>query len=65
MTPITLTTSQWLDIDPTYRAIVDHTPHVFAYDEDQARLRLMPVAISNPHRARRSASHPIRELQPA
>ncbi|MCW2920495.1 MAG: hypothetical protein JWL76_369 [Thermoleophilia bacterium] len=47
MNAIRLNTDQWLDIDPEYRAIVDHTPHVFAYDEELAVHVLVPVAITD------------------
>lgn len=58
MPPINLTECGWLDIDPTYRAVIDQTPHVVAYDETDDELRLFPVSVT-PARA------PRRELATA
>lgn len=47
MTAIRLSTTEWLAIDPEYRAIVDHTPHVYAYDEVRALHVLVPVTVTD------------------
>jgi hypothetical protein len=47
MKPLNLRRDQWLGINPEFRAIVDHTPHAFVYDEDAERLVLTPIAIGD------------------
>lgn len=58
MSPINLTECEWLDIDPTFRAVIDQTPHVVAYDETDDELHLLPVSMT-------PARSPRRELATA
>lgn len=48
MPPIHLTELEWLEIDPSFRTLVDETPHVAAYDDFAGDLRLFPVELIAP-----------------